>query len=451
MPEFQLLVAAVAGIAFLLFLIIALKLHAFAALMLSSVLIGLVAGMEPAAVLESVTRGMGGTLGTIAVLVGLGAMFGQMLEASGGAQRVAELLLNSFGESRAQWSLALTGFIVAIPVFFDVGFIILVPLVFGLAHRTARPVTYFGLPLLAGLAATHAFIPPTPGPIAVAELLGADLGWVVLFGALCGAPATVVAGPVYASFISRHVTAGVPEELMPAPAPEGEAPDGKPLPSTGLVLGLIVIPLVLILVSTTSKALLAEGSLLRDVLLFIGNPVIALLISCLLCFRLLGLARGYSRDEVSELANKALEPAGIIILVTGAGGVLKQTLIDSGVGDVLASQLLGTGLPVLVLGFLIAWAMRLMQGSATVAMLTAAGLASTLLADASLSAQQNALLVVCIAAGATATSHVNDSGFWLVNRYFGLSVPDTLRTWTAASSLIGFCALIAALFLGALL
>jgi Gnt-I system low-affinity gluconate transporter len=431
MSDAQLVGAAIAGIALLLFLIVRVKLHAFVALLIGSLVIGVGAGMPFADVLQAVTTGVGSTLAAIAVLVGLGAMFGQMLEVSGGIQALADALVGRFGERNARWSLLAVGFVVAIPVFFDVAFIILISLVYGLTERTNRPIVYYALPLLAGLAVTHAFIPPTPGPIAVAGLIGADLGWVMLFGVLIGLPAAVVAGPLYARLIAPRVPAMVPDYMHVA-----ERRSGRSLPPVSLIVTLIGIPLALILGNTVAGITLAEGQTPRTVLAFLGHPMMALLVTTVLSFWLLGTRSGYSAQEVREIATKALEPAGIVILVTSAGGVLKQVLIDSGVGDVFADALMAANLPPLLLAFLAAAAVRLMQGSATVAMLTAAGLVAALLGEVEFSEPMLALLVVAIAAGATIGSHVNDSGFWLVNRYLGLSVPDTLRTWTVTTTLI---------------
>ena len=432
-----------AGMAVILFLILRIKLHAFVALLLGGLLIGVAAGMPLAKVLISVTDGMANTLGVIAVLVGLGAMFGQMLEASGGADALARALVARFGEKNAPWSLALTGFLVAIPVFFDIGFIILVPIVYGLTVRTGNSIISYGLPLLIGLATAHAFIPPTPGPIAVATLLQADIGWVILFGAIAGFPAAVIAGPLFGRYVARKVIVGVPDYMRV----ERDAQSSTP-PPVFLVSSLIALPLVLIVGNTLSKVLLPESNSVRSILMFIGHPMVALLVSTLLCFTLLGTRRGVSAQEVRELASKALEPAGLIILVTGAGGVLKQILIDSGVGAVLGDMLAASSLPALLLAFLTAAILRLMQGSATVAMLAAASLVASIVGDAELSQPRLALMVVAIAAGASIASHVNDSGFWLVNRYLGLTVPQTLRTWTVATTLLSLIGLVMTMLIG---
>ena len=427
-----LILIAVAGIFLLLFLVMRTKLHAFVSLLLVSLLVGIAAGMPLGDVIASIQNGMGGTLGFVAVVVGLGAMFGKMLEVSGGAERLAQTLVNKFGEDKAQWALALTGFIVAVPVFFDVGFIILVPIVYGLAKKTGRSLLYYGIPLLAGLAVTHSFIPPTPGPIAVANLIGAELGWVILFGVIAGIPAAILAGPIFAKYIANKIHVNIPDYM------EFEEIDtSKELPSFKMIVSLISIPLVLILANTLSAVLLEEGNEIRTFFTFMGHPFVALTLATLLPFIFLGTRRGYTRDEVQEIATKALEPAGIIILVTGAGGVFKQVLIDSGVGDVLGEMMAGSALPAIVLAFLIAAVVRIAQGSATVSMVTAAGLITPLLELQNITGAALGLIVIAIASGATVLSHVNDSGFWLVNRYFGLDVKDTLKSWTVMETIIG--------------
>ena len=428
-----------AAVAVLLLLIIRLKQQPFVSLLLVSMATALAAGMPPETVMASIEKGMGGTLGFIAVVVGLGAMFGQLLEVSGGAERLTLSLLRVFGRERATWAMTLAGFLVAIPVFFDVGFIILVPLVYTLARETRRSLLLYGIPLLAGLAVTHAFVPPTPGPIAVAQLVGADLGRVILFGSLIGLPCAIAAGPLFGAWIARRIYAEVPEYMTGGQREEvggqrsAVRTDG--LPSFGLVFGILLLPLVLILVNTVTGALLTgpEHADLRRVCAFIGHPFFALLAATLVAFTALGTCRGLSREKVNEIATSALAPAGLIILVTGAGGVFKQVLVDSGAGKALAEAMAGIGVHPVWAAFLIALLVRTVAGSATVAMLTAGGIVAPLLDG---SPVEPALIVIAIAAGATAVSHVNDSGFWLVNRYFGLSTKDTLKSWTVMESII---------------
>ncbi|NVN56882.1 gluconate transporter [bacterium Scap17] len=447
-PDSTLVLAALGGILLLLYLVMRLRLHAFVALLVVSLGVGLATGMQPDAIIDSVTNGMGNTLGFVATVVGLGAMFGKMLEVSGGVDRMANTLLGRFGTSRSQWALALTGFLVAIPVFLDVAFIILVPLVYALARRSGRSLLYYGIPLLAGLAVTHSFIPPTPGPIAVAKLIGADLGYVILFGALCGLPAMIVAGPIFGRFIAARIDARIPDYMENTGGVMSDEEVNQRAPGFGLILSIVLLPLALIVLNTVSGFLFGDDSPLVGWLGFLGHPFVALSLATLMAFTLLGTRRGMTREQVMEVATKALEPAGIIILVTGAGGVFKQMLIDSGVGDVLGNLMADSNLPPILLAFLIATAVRVIQGSATVAMITAAGLMAPVIDTLALSGPVLGLVVIAIASGATVLSHVNDSGFWLVSRYFGLTEKETLKSWTVMETLIGVIGVCMALLIG---
>jgi Gnt-I system low-affinity gluconate transporter len=459
-PGALILIAAL-GIALLLFLVIQLRIQAFLALLIVSLFVAIAGGIPLSEVAKTIQDGMGSTLGFIAIVVGIGTMLGEMLRVSGGAEQLAQTLVKRFGEKRAPWALGLTGFIVSIPVFFDVGLIILIPLVYSLAQRTGRSLLYYALPLAAGLAIGHSYIPPTPGPVAVASLLGADLGWVILFGTIAGLPAMVIGGIFFGGYISNQIHAKVPEYMLienynvSAVGNDGddaidpskgtlaqstltqERLKTKELPNFGLVVALIAIPLVLILLNTASSVLLPEENGVRSFLGFLGHPFTALLIATLLSFYLLGTLRGYSRREIQEIATKSLEPVGLIILVTGAGGVFGKTLVATGVGEALANAMAQFNLPVIVLAFLIAVAVRVSQGSATVSMVTAAGLVAPVVQAGTYSAPAIALITIAIASGATVISHVNDSGFWLVSRYLGLSEKNTLRSWTVLETILG--------------
>jgi len=441
----MLIMITILGIALLLFLVMRSKLQAFVALLISSLFIGIASGMDLTEVIDSIEEGMGGTLGFIAVVVGLGAMFGELLRVSGGAERLAITLVNKFGEGRVQWALGLTGFIVAIPVFLDVALVILIPIVYSLAQKTKKSLLYYGMPLLAGLAVTHSFVPPTPGPISVASILNADLGWVILFGSLAGLPAMILAGPLFGKYIGNKIHLTVPDFVTENELKESK--NEKELPSFLLVTTLIFIPLILILINTVFGLILEEGSTLHSLLTFIGHPFVALTISTLLTFYFLGTKRGYTRNEVQNIATKSLEPAGIIILVTGAGGVFKTTLINSGVGDVMGDMMANSGLPIIVVAFLISTFVRVAQGSATVAMITAAGLVYPIVSMTEVSQPMLGLIVIAIASGATVFSHVNDSGFWLVNRFFGMTEKQTLKTWTVMETIIGFVGFIVVLLI----
>lgn len=422
------LLVLLAGVLILLVLVLRVKLPAFLALLLMAFLIAIGVGMAPLEAIASMQAGMGGTLGYVAIVVGLGAMFGALLEASGGIRSVASSLLSVFGERRSSWALGLVGFLIAIPVFFDVAFIMLIPLIHSLSRRSGRALLVYALPLLAGLAVTHAFIPPTPGPIAVAEILGADLGWVIVFGLAAGLPAMILAGPVFARFFEGGPVSDEPEIVQ----------DDKIEVSFWHAIFAITLPLILIVCATVSKALGAEG-VLATTLQTLGHPFIALMIACLYAYIAFGRAKGIPKDKLLKIMNRALEPAGIVILITGAGGVLKQIMVDSGVGASLAAALNENGMPIIVFAFACAAIVRIVQGSATVAMITAAGLTAPVLAgmDVALTAPQTAIIVIAIASGASLMSHVNDSGFWLVNRYLHQTESETLRSWTVASTIVG--------------
>ena len=446
----SIILIVILGVSALLFMVLKLRLNAFIALLLTSILVGILTGMPLSGIAKSIQDGMGNTLGFIATVVGLGAIFGQMLESSGGARSLARYLLGKFGESRATWALALTGYIVGIPIFLDVGFIILIPVVYAIARNAKRSLLYYAIPLLAGLAVTHAMVPPTPGPAAVAQILGVDLGWVVLFGLIIGLPVTVIAGPIFGRYIAGKIDVQAPRELMDATA--GQAGEEEDLPRFGIVALIISVPLVLILLSTFIKfgidKKILVPSLLADIVVFIGHPFTALIIATLLSI-MLCLKRKFSKEAILELSTKALGPAGIIILVTGAGGVLKQILVDSGVGKMLAESIAGSSIPVIILAWVLAAVVRITQGSATVAMITSASLISPVTQSLRIGQPEAALVVMAIASGATILSHVNDSGFWIVSKYLGMNEKQTLRSWTVMETIIAVSGLLFTLLVSA--
>lgn len=436
MNELLLLTGIAFAILLLLFLVLKLKIHAFISLLIVSIFVGVVTGMDFEPIMESVKNGMGNTLGFVATVVGLGAIFGQMLESSGGAESIAVYLLKKFGEKRASWALVLTGFIVAIPVFLDVGFIILIPIIYELTKQGKRSILYYAIPLLAGLAVTHAFIPPTPGPVAVAEILDAQLGWIIIFGFIIGVPTAIIAGPVFGKYISRKIHITAPDYF----SSREESIEEKDLPPFRTIILIIALPIFLIVVNSITAVLYSKGIMnskgLYNFIGLIGHPFSALIISTLLALYVLGVKRGFSKDQLMKLSNKALGPAGLIILVTGAGGVFKQILIDSGIGAMLAEKLSDSSMPPLILAYLIAATVRIIQGSATVSMITAAGIMAPILILFDLSQIDRALIVLAIASGATILSHVNDSGFWLVGKYLGMNEKETLKTWTIMETII---------------
>ena len=441
MNEILLLAGIAFAILLLLFLVLKLKIHAFISLLIVSIVVGVVTGMDFSGIIKSMQDGMGNTLGFVATVVGLGAIFGQMLEASGGAESIAKYLLKTFGEKRASWALVLTGFIVAIPVFLDVGFIILIPIIYELTKQARRSILYYAIPLLAGLAVTHAFIPPTPGPVAVAEILDVQLGWIIIMGFIVGLPTAIIAGPIFGKYISKKIHIAAPDYF----AEKESGPVQEGLPSFRTIILIIALPLLLIVLNSVAEVLYDNGVLQNEAIHqtvgLLGHPFTALIISTLLAMYVLGIRRGFNKEQIMTLSNKALGPAGLIILVTGAGGVFKQILIDSGVGGMLAERLAESAMPPIVLAYLIAVVVRVIQGSATVSMITAAGIMAPLISIFDLTQIDKALIVLAIAAGSTILSHVNDSGFWLVGKYLGMNEKETLRSWTVMEtiiSLVGF-------------
>jgi len=435
MIDYMLMFAVIAGIALLLFLILRIKLNAFLALLMASITVGLLAGMSFTDITDTITEGMGNTLGFVAVVVGLGSIFGAILDHSGGARNLALFMLGRFGEKKASAAMLVSGFLIAIPVFFDVAFIILVPILSALSKRTGKHIMVFALPLLTGIGITHSFIPPTPGPVAVADILKADLGWVIFLGLIVAIPTAMLCGLVISPMVTRRYK---DQKISTEQLNELEAAiDGNIVRNTLLLIGL---PIVLILTGTLVKTLVDLGNisqnLLIDSVIFLGHPFTALILATLSAMYFMGTRYGVTREKLFELSNNSLAPAGAIILITGGGGVFKQTLIETGAGQMVAEALAGTNMYIIVLAYIISALMRVIQGSATVAMITAAGIVAPLIIFSPVSNAENALLVLAIAAGSVFMSHVNDSGFWLVNRYLDISVPETLRTWSVLSSLI---------------
>lgn len=432
MIDYTLISAVFIGIGVLLFLILKLKIQAFVSLLIASIIVGVCGGMDPLEIISTMKEGMGNTLGFVAVVVGLGAMFGSILEHSGGANALASFMLKRFGEKNASWAMIITGFFIAIPVFFDVAFIILVPLVYSLQRKTKKSLLLYAIPLLAGLAITHSFIPPTPGPVAVADILKADLGWVILFGFLAGIPTAIVCGPLFGKYIAKKM-------FIEAPKLEITSKDTHDNLSVTLILAIIGIPIILIVSNTILNSdLFLEGTIsnnLKNWLGMIGHPFTALIIANLIAWYFLGIRKNFTKQKLLDITTKSMGSAGIIILLTGAGGVFKQVLVDTGTGEMLANYFSDKGVSIMLFSFLAAVLIRLLQGSATVAMITAAGLTAPLLAI-DITGADKALLVISIASGASIASHVNDSGFWLVSKYLGLNEKQTFKSWTMMTTLL---------------
>lgn len=435
----RLVVAAVAGLILLLVLIIRYRMQAMIAILVGAVAIGLAAGMPFELIIKSVNDGMGNTLEGIALLVGLGSMFGAILEISGGAQTLAVTMVDRFGDKKAAWALGITGLVIAMPVFFDAGLIILIPLAFSLAKRTSRSSLYYAIPLLAGLAVGHAFIPPTPGPVLVATMLGVDLGWVIMVGVVCGAFAMIVAGPVWGAYCGKRYFIPVPEHVASQPDI-----DTKKLPSFTTVVLIILIPLVLIILKSVAGVVETMAPM-RSVINFLGEPFVALTIATLVAMALLGYRNGYSSKELERVMTKSLEPVGLILLVTACGGVLRYILQYSGLGEIIGGAVASASLPIVVVAFVVAALVRISVGSATVAMTMAAGIIAAMPEIAALSPLHLACVTASIAGGATVCSHFNDSGFWLVKTLVGMDEKTTLRTWTIMETLVGATGFVVAL------
>ena len=478
MSTIALLAIAAGGIGLLLLLIIRFKVHAFLALLIVSVLVGLAAGLplatipatddqpEQLGIIPAIIAGMGGTLGTVAILVALGAMLGKIIELSGGAESLAGRFTKLLGPKRIAGALTAAALVLAIPVFFDVGFIVLVPIIYGFAKLADVDPVKFGLPIAGIMLAVHVSIPPHPGIVGGAALLGADLGWITLIGLAITIPLGVLSHfvskwlnrrdyPMLPATAEAFRAFGAERDANGAGGTGGGGTSGgsgrgvtstgatalltrtEAAPSAGMIVTLIVTPLLMIGLGTVGATLLPAGDPVRDVLGFIGSPIFALLVTVLLAGYLLGTRRGWSAAHLAEVFESALGPAAVVILVTGAGGAFAKILTESGIGTALSESLLATGLPLLVLAFLVSLALRAAQGSATVAILTTAGLLAASITEGGYSTVQVALLALAIAFGALGLSHVNDSGFWVVTRYLGLSVRDGLRSWTVLTTILG--------------
>ncbi|MBY0508224.1 MAG: GntP family permease [Bryobacteraceae bacterium] len=410
-----------AAIALLLALILLARLHAFLALLISAMALGLACRMEPAQVIKSIQFGFGDALGFIAVVVALGAMIGRFLEHSGGGRVLAEWLLASCGRQNARWAVLMAAFLVGLPIFFEVGFIILVPLAWNLARESRKSLLFYGLPMTAALTVTHAMVPPHPAPAAAASLFGADLGLTILYGALLSIPMMIAGGMFYGHWIATRIFVPVPEI---AERNRGEA-QGEP-PAVGVVILLLLLPVALIFVASLVEFWRLPG---RGALGFLGHPFTALLLTALLSMYLFGVRRGLSRDDIARMATDALVPTGTLLAIMGGGGAFKQVLIDSGVGPYAGGLLASSAISPLLVAYFVAAGLRMAQGSATVAIITAAGIVAPLLKG--IAGYSPEMIVLALCAGGTILSHVNDSGFWVVNEYFGMTVPQTLRSWTA--------------------
>ena len=436
----RLLIAAAVGIVVLLLLIIKFKLHPVISMMIAAIIIGVGAGMPLTMISVTVEKGVGKTLQGIALLVGLGSMFGGILEVSGGAQRIAQTLIDKLGQKKAGIALGITGLVIGTTVFFEAGVVVLIPLAFSVAKQTKKSTLYYAIPLLAGLASGYAFVPPSAGSVLVADSLGVNLGVMIMVGIPTALICMVVAGVIWGRFIGDKVFTKLPvnvEEIKDEP---------KELPPFGLVLGVILIPLVLILISTISKYLPIPANV-QNVLVFIGKPFLALTIATLAAMYFLGIKRGYTGEQLKKILDHSLRPVGMILLVIASGGVIRWMLQDSGLGEIIGPALEKSGMPLILVAFLIALLVRASVGSSMVAMTMASGIMATMPAVMATSVLYRAAMCCAICGGATALSHVNDAGFWLVGTFLEIDEKTTLKSWTVMETLIGVTALIVSLII----
>lgn len=416
------------AIGLLLVLILYARLHAFLALFIVSMGLGLAAGMPPPKVLTSMQAGVGDALSFIAVVVGLGAIIGRFLQYSGGGRVLADWLLARAGPRHAPWAVLMAGFLVGLPVFFEVGFIILAPLAWSLARESKRSLLLFGLPIAAALTVTHALVPPHPAPAVAAQLMGADIGRTIFGGAILSIPLMIVSGIFYGGWIAKRISPAVPEMA----GAQNVAESASAPPTLVLTVFLLVLPVLLIVAATIADLGHFPG---LGVYKFIGHPFTALLLTTLACMFFLGRLRGLKGDRITKVATVALEPLATLLLVIGGGGALKQVIVDSGIGSSLGKILADSALSPLLVCFLTAAGLRAAQGSATVAIVTAAGILAPLMKQ--LHGYSPEILVLAICCGGTTISHVNDAGFWLVKEYMGMTVAETFRSWTAMKIVMG--------------
>ncbi|HLS48973.1 MAG TPA: GntP family permease [Actinomycetaceae bacterium] len=430
-----LLAIAAGAIVLILILVIQFKVHAFLTLILVSLITAFVAGIPTDQIVPTMVGGFGGTLGSVALLVGLGAMLGKLVEHSGGAKILADKMIDMFGESRAPFALGVASLLMGFPIFFDAGLIVMLPIVFAVARRLGDNVLLYGMPAAAAFSIMHVFTPPHPGPVTATELYEANLGLVLLTSVIIVFPLWYLTGYLWGLWVGKRF-------ILPVPALFGDSDDEGPTnpPKVGTVIGVLLLPIVLIFLNTGLDFLRAAGTVSPDttwyaVLSTIGQSPVALLISVLVATVVLGLRRGEKATVLEKVVDSALGPISSVVLITGAGGMFGSVLRASGIGDALADTLDGIGLPVILAAYVVAVIMRLAQGSATVALVTAAGLMAPAVMAGDFSVMQVVAITLATAAGSVFASHVNDSGFWLVGRLMGMDVKTTLKTWTVQQTL----------------
>ncbi len=413
----------------LIFLITWGRLNAFLAFLVVSMLTALLLGIPPDKVAASVQKGIGDTLGSLVIVIVLGAMLGKIVAESGAARKITDVLMKAFGESRIQWALMVTGFIVGIPLFYNVGFVLLIPLIFSVVYRLERPAVYVGVPMLAALSVTHGFLPPHPSPTALVQQFHAGLGRTLLLGIILAIPAIILAGPVFAKTL-RSIRSPLPETFRPA------EPDASGLPGTFASFGVSLMPVILLAVTTLLPLILPglNGPWVK----FLSEPAVVMMVSLGFALFALGLQHGRNMNQVMNMCVDAVKDVSVILLIVSGAGALKQVFADSGVSQVIADLLKNAPLHPLVLGWLIAAVIRVCIGSATVAGLTTAGIIAPLIPGTHV---DPSLMVLSVGAGSLMFSHVNDSGFWMFKEYFNLSLKDTLRSWSIMETIVALVGL----------
>jgi GntP family gluconate:H+ symporter len=463
-----LVAAALLGIAVVVVLITVLKMHPFLALILGSAVLGVVAGVSVPDIVTSFSAGVGSTVGNVGLLIALGAMIGGLLTASGGADRVVTAIVDRVSPRALPWAMGGVAALIGIPLFFEIGVVLLIPIVLLVAHRSRQPVLRIGIPALAGLSVLHGFIPPHPGPLVAISSLGANLGLTLLFGLILAIPTVIIAGPVFGSLISTRLHVATPTALVGAStggretgtagagstdADErdlgnvGDEARDRPRrqPGFGATVATVLLPVVLMALGAIGELTLDEGTTLRSISNVLGTPVIALLIGVIVAMFTLGTAVGFGRQKISDVVGGALPAIAGILLIVAAGGGFKQLLVDSGISGLIADAAANAHFSPLVLGWLVAVGIRLATGSATVATITAAGIVAPLAQG--LDQPTVALLALAVGAGSLFFSHVNDAGFWLVKEYFGMTIGETIKSWSVMETIISVVGLLGVLVL----
>ena len=426
------------GVLLLLLLVVVFKISAFFSLIITSLAVGVALGMPASDVVVSIEQGMGSTLGSLTMILGFGVMLGKLIADGGGVQRISTRLINAFGINNVQWAVVVIGFAVGIPMFYNVGFVILVPFVFAIATQTGLPLIYVGLPMLASLSVTHGYLPPHPGPTAIGALYHADMGLTLIYGIVVAIPAVILGGIVLSRML-KGIHPNPPVQFMEVAMPQTSETPGF---FTSLFTGLC--PVLLIAIASVLSLLLPADSAIMTIVLFVGNPVIALLVAVFIAVFTMGIARGRTMKDVMSSLEESVRSIVMILFIIGAAGSFKQVLVDSGVGDHIAAWAGALPLSPLVLVWVIAAIIRVALGSATVAGLMAAGIALPLIGAADTNAE---LMVLATGAGSLMFSHVNDTGFWMFKEYFGLSIRDTILSWSLMESIVSVAGLLGVLVL----